>query len=359
MWRRRGLLVFVVACLLLAALGAVSALWTPGQSCTPPTPDPALGTVDGVYVLPFDGRDPVLDEIDAASCTIDINMYLLSDDATIEALLRAETRGVEVRLIYEEAPFGGGVGIVDMTENLANHGVDVRPGPDGLRFMHAKYIVVDGHIAIITNQNLTYSAFESNREFGVVTNDRHDVEALAAVFEADWNRTEPPDPSGRLIVSPQRAREALLERINAAETSIRLYVEVIRDDEMIDALSTAAQRGVSVRLIVNPADDDLDPIVYDTLASNGVEVRVASRVYIHAKAMVVDDRIVVIGSHNLTSTSLNQNREVSIVLDDGVAIARTATTFDADWEAARPWISATHDLRNWSSQGVDMTVLYG
>ena len=108
-------------------------------------------------------------------------------------------------------------------------------------------------------------------------------------------------------------------------------------DAVIQALSRAAQRGVSVRLIVNPADDELDSVAYNTLTSNGVEIRMSRDVYIHAKALVVDDETVVIGSHNPTATSLDENREVSIVLDDRVSIARATSVFDADWAASTPW----------------------
>jgi phosphatidylserine/phosphatidylglycerophosphate/cardiolipin synthase-like enzyme len=301
-----------------------------------PGPPPA-SEVDGLYVLPDDGRDPVLHEIDRARCTIDVTTYLISDDTIIDALVRAEDRGVRVRLIHEATPFGGGVGLVETAEEMEDAGVEVRTGPDRFRFVHAKYLVIDGRVAIVTNQNLTYSAFESNREFGVITTNRQDVATLAAIFDADWNDTPPPVASGRLIVSPQNARQRLLELIDGAETSIDLYAEVIRDDEIIDALSTAAQRGVRVRIIVNAPEDALDATVGDVLASNGVELRVAGRLYIHAKAMVLDGEAVVIGSTNPTSTSLDRNREVSLLVEDPAAVARVEAVFARDWTEGAPW----------------------
>ena len=337
MWRQVRLLALVATTVLLAACGSLPILGGASHACVPPPRDPSLGTYDGVYVLPEDGREPVVDEIDRAACSIDITIYLISDEAVIDALIRAEARGVEVRLIYEQAPFGGGRGVVDVTEDLTRHGLELHPGPAELRFMHAKYLVIDTQVAIITNQNLTYSAFESNRELGVVTTRGDDVDSLARIFEADWTGRDSDISSGRLIVSPENSRQALIGRIDDAESSIRLYVEVIRDDAVIDALSSAAQRGVNVHLIVNPADDDLDTVAYDVLTSNGVDVRVSRHMYIHAKAMVIDERAVVIGSHNPTATSLDENREVSIVLDDPVAIGRLVIVFDEDWLQSVPW----------------------
>lgn len=325
-WLAAVAALLLVACAPLDRVGDVA--------CVPPPPPPAG---DAVYVLPDDGRAPVLDEIDRAACTIDVSIYLLSDDATIDALLRAEGRGVRVRIIYEPAPFGGGFGIVETTESLADSGVELHTGPDPLRFMHAKYLVVDDRVAIVTNQNLTWSAYESNREFGVVTTAPEDVATLAALFDADWEGDAPPVPTDRLIVSPVNARERLLELLHGAERDIRLYIEVIRDDDVIDALSMAAQRGVRVRVLMNAPDDDLDETVLGVLASNGVELRVAAGLYIHAKALVIDDRAVVVGSQNPTATSLDQNREVSLVLEEAADVGRVAAIFERDWARAARW----------------------
>ena len=50
-------------------------------------------------VLPDDGKQPFIDEIDAASASIQLYIYLLSDDDIINALVRAHVRGVTVQVI--------------------------------------------------------------------------------------------------------------------------------------------------------------------------------------------------------------------------------------------------------------------
>jgi cardiolipin synthase A/B len=334
--RRLGSPLVLVVALLMAGCGPVGLLGADPPMCVPPPLDPSLVHVDGLYVLPDDGRAPVIDEIDAATCSIDLTIYLLSDNATIDALRRAEARGVQVRILYEQTPFGGGVGIVETTEGLAEHGVQLRPSPDDFTFLHAKYLIADGQVAVITNQNLTYSAFESNRELGVVTTVPSDVTALAGIFEADWSGTSAPAPSARMILSPVNARASLLEQIRSAQSTIRLYAEVVRDDEIIDALSTAAQQDVAVQVIVNAPRDELDATVYRTLASNAVDIRFAGHIYIHAKGLIIDERAVVVGSHNPTATSLERNREVSLVIDDPIAVQRAMSVFDSDWNRSAP-----------------------
>ena len=333
--RRWPLIVAIlIACV---GCGGVPLLATAPLPCHPPEQSPDAAIVDGLYVLPEDGRTPVLDEIDRAVCTIDINAYLISDETMIEALGDAEARGVEVRIIHEEHPFGGSGGHLERNEALAADGIELRTGPTDLIFTHAKYLIVDNQVAIITNQNFTFGAFDSNRELGVITTDQTEVAAMSRLFESDWDGTAPPLLSDRLVVSPQNARLEIVNLIESADATIRLYAEVIRDDEIVDALSTAVQRGVKVQILVNSADDELDETIYAVLASNGVGLHIAGHVYVHAKAMVIDDTAVLIGSHNPTSTSLDRNREVSLIVSDAVAIDRATAVFDRDWAQSAPY----------------------
>ena len=63
--------------------------------------------VTGVFIEPGDGRAPILDEIEAASTSIDLEIYIVTDNAILQALEDAAQRGVNVRVILEQHPFGG------------------------------------------------------------------------------------------------------------------------------------------------------------------------------------------------------------------------------------------------------------
>jgi len=181
--------------------------------------------------------------------------------------------------------------------------------------------------------NHTPSAFTANREFGVVTNQPDAVEAATAVFGADWTRGAEPDP-GPLVVSPTNAREQLRALVRGARVSLDIYAEVLRDPEMLDALVTAARRGVQVRIIVSPSADFATEVA--ALTDSGVNIRLSSSLYIHAKLIVADGERAFIGSQNLSATSLDQNRELGIIVDDPVNLARLTRTFAVDFRAAAP-----------------------
>lgn len=344
----RILMVLIVA--LCTACGPTSNLFSPAdhvEECYRSLPPAPVAT--GVFVEPDDGRDPVLDEIRAAGCGIDVSMYLLSDDETIGELIAASARGVRVRVMLEEHPFGGGGGQDDVQSVLKDGGVEVKWSGSDIRFSHAKYMVVDRQITLILNQNLTNASFETNREFGSITTERHAVTHSQRIFDADWSG-EPVDAiDGPLIVSPTSSRARYLALINGATVGIDFYAEVIRDPQIIAALSSAEARGVDVRLIVNEGLDEEQQAAAVEMYAGGVEIRLASGLYIHAKLMLIDGRVAIVGSQNFTATSLDQNRELAMVLENPALVSRCSDIFGRDWIQAVPgapadrWSIASRD----------------
>jgi cardiolipin synthase A/B len=361
---RRRWLWWTVASLVVLLMAAGAALWVRQSTTAPPlaptavagpphpgdrpeltaaatlapdgtsSPPKSAGlSVTGVFIEPGDGRAPLLDEIQAARRSIDLEVYIVSDDAILQSLEEAQRRGVDVRVILEEQPFGGGGGQEEVFARLERAGIAVNWGNPVFRFSHVKMMVIDDAVAIIMNQNLTQSSFTTNREFGVVTDRPDAVRAAAAIFAADWSRGKESDP-GPLVVSPTNARDQLLALVDGARISLDLYAEVLRDPQLLDALATAAERGVRVRIIVSPSVDFAAEV--DELSAAGVDVRLSSSLYIHAKLIVVDGLRAFVGSQNLSATSLDQNRELGIIVDDPVNLSRLTRTFAIDFGAATP-----------------------
>lgn len=314
--------------------------WWSGGATTSETCFTLLGDppapITGVFVQPDDGYAPVLDEIHAARCTIDLNVYMLTDDEVFDALFAAEERGVEVRVILEQHPFGMFGDQQEAFDRLTTAGIAVRWEPAGLQFSHAKYMVVDGRTALIMNQNLTGAAFNSNREFGVITTRLEEVAHAQALFHADWTESSTGTIDGPLLVSPDNARARLLDFIASAQTSIDVYAEIIRDDEILAALRASVGRGVRVRLIMNASLDEEDIAAVNELSDAGVDVRLMERLYIHSKTMVVDGEQALVGSINYSETSLDNNREVAMIVDEAPLLTRINAVFERDWVRAVP-----------------------
>ena len=354
--RWRGLLLAWLAllALLLPACGSSgarpavqhhSATSTVLQSVTPCAGDgcdPGQG-VRGVqvFVEPEAGAAPLTSAIKGAIHSISVEVYLLTDSRVIAALEDAKHRGVDVRVMIEEHPYGGDVVSPQRTlQTLQTAGINARFADPAYYYTHAKMLIIDDAILYILTANLTRSALGGssvarNREFGVIDAHGDDVAEAVAIFQADWNRTQPTLHDTNMVVSPVNARARITALFAQARTSLLVEDEEMYDSASEDALIAAARRGVDVRLIL-PGTTDIEAADAARLKAGGVQLVYVSAPYIHAKAIVSDGRLAFIGSENFSQTSLDQNREVGLLLADTTALATITTTFERDWAVGQP-----------------------
>jgi phosphatidylserine/phosphatidylglycerophosphate/cardiolipin synthase-like enzyme len=55
----------------------------------------------------------------------------------------------------------------------------------------------------------------------------------------------------------------------------------------------------------------------------------------HAKIIIVDGRIAFVGSENISAQSLDQNRELGIIVSDSSVLDKLQTTFQSDWAVSQ------------------------
>ncbi len=117
--------------------------------------------------------------------------------------------------------------------------------------------------------------------------------------------------------------DTLVKLLNRANSSIYVAMFSMKydpDDEddpandLIEALGAAAEKGIHVVVVL----DDYPSYNYETaehLEAHRVEVHIVSaRETMHAKVVVIDSKIVVLGSHNWSEAGLAFNHEVSILI---------------------------------------------
>ncbi len=305
-------------------------------ACQPETPQVAYPAPE-LFIQPRDGRAPLFELLQSAQQEVDLTIYLLTDRDTIRTLKKTARRGVRVRVLIESEPFGGGENNRRVARDLQQSGIEVRFTSRAFRYTHQKSLIIDDRAGVIMTMNLTYSSFTRNREYGVITYNPAHIAEMRTVFEADWQRVPPRLPlSPYLVWSPINARETILALIGAARERLDLEHQDLLDDEVVDALVRAARRGVDVRLIRPTPRDNEEAELRNVrrLGRAGGSVRYLDTPRVHAKVIVVDRRRALIGSMNLTPTSLDFNRELGIVTDAPSVIQPLLRQMDADWQKA-------------------------
>lgn len=298
-----------------------------GVGCSPYAPRSAAPEL---FIGPNGLQNKLLTEIGTAQDELLIMMYLITVEDFDDAIIAAKNRGADVRVILDfDHP-----GNTDARAALTAAGVQLRDAPDGFMHAHTKAMIIDGR-AIIMSSNLNYSSMTRERNYGVVDRDPEDVADLRAVFEADWRNdgSYPNLDCTRLLVSPVNARTRVLDHLNRATESIDLAVLYAVDDTIRAALINRHNVGIAVRvLLADPADFPENITAAEQLGNAGIEVRFLESVDLHAK-LVLSDGVPLIGSHNMSFTSLTQNREIGVAVIEETVAAPAREQFALDWAA--------------------------
>lgn len=294
-----------------------------------------------LFVEPGAGAKPVTNAIDGAMHSVWVEVYLLTDARVIAALEEAAHRGVEVRVLLEEHPYGGDVVSPQRTlQTLRLAGIQAKFANSAYHYTHAQTLIIDSATLLVLTANLSRSGLGGssaahNREFGVIDTHTEDVTEIMAIFQADWTRNQPALHDANMVISPVNARAKITALLNSAQTSLLIEDEEMYDTALEDALIAAARRGVRVRLILaGPAD--IVATAAARLKAGGVQLVYVGAPFIHAKVIVADGRLAFVGSENFSATSLDQNREVGLLLADTAALATITATLERDWAVSQP-----------------------
>lgn len=336
-------LVIAAICFILAGC---SGSLLPGISNTPQCQSNcSVGSgIQGVqvFVEPDDGEQVITDAIRSAQKSIWLEIYILSDRNVIRPLEEASNRGLDVRVMLEPHPFGGGPSPSKTMDALTAAGIKTQPTSSSFPLTHEKGMIIDNTTAYIMTSNFSRSALGGssgssgyrNREYGIIDTNPQDIQAIAAIFIADWNHSTVQFNDPNLVVSPINSRNDFTTLINSARGTLLIEAEEMNDSDIEQALANAAQRGVQVAVILpaaQSASGDSNSQGIAAIKQGGVQVREDPQLYMHAKIIIVDGRIAFVGSENISTQSLDQNRELGIIISDSSVLNKLQTTFQSDW----------------------------
>ncbi|MQA89792.1 MAG: hypothetical protein GEU90_06105 [Gemmatimonas sp.] len=145
--------------------------------------------------------------------------------------------------------------------------------------------------------------------------------------------------------------EGVRERVDVCMFYIALPQPGHPTHELLDALARKADAGRKVRVLVDQDGKD-DPYrshlinaeAMAFLSSNGVEVKGdPTEKLLHSKFVVIDESVVVIGSHNWTAGSFFHYADVSVAISGAQACRLWRTRFDSLWSQAEAFRLAEPD----------------
>jgi len=300
--------------------------------------------------------DRLATDIQNAQNRVHLLYYIYGDDDVADrvtiALEQAARRGVQCRLLLDG--IGSKQALKTVAPRLRAVGVEVIEvlpvrflRPRGTRVdirNHRKVAVIDGRIGYVGSQNVVAPSFVPgfpNEEL-VARVTGPIVAELEAVFWVDLLQEQEPAVDSSPSWGPiARTGEVFAQLIPSApsyrqQTFAMLLVSLIHqsrrnvtittpyfvpDEPFLAALRTAIERGVQVRLIVPLHSNRRLTVLaqsshYEELLEAGVEIHQYRTHFLHAKSLVIDDDLLIIGSSNMDIRSFAINAEVNLLIHD-------------------------------------------
>jgi phosphatidylserine/phosphatidylglycerophosphate/cardiolipin synthase-like enzyme len=264
---------------------------------------------DRLIVTPPARKPAILDVIRGARDRLRLSLFRANDPEVFDELAAAVARGVQVEVLVTSNAKGGASKRDKLWDRLKRTGARIHAYGDPVVKYHAKYLVADDETAIVASLNLTKKCFKRTNDALVITDDRHVVDSLHRLFEADREGLAlPGDMSPRLVIGPERARRQLTGLIDGARTSIGVIDAKLSDPDLLTRLQARRSAGVDVEVVTTKKIAGLKS---------------------HAKIVFVDGRVAVVGGLALTALSLEFRREVAILVEDPAALAGIEELFSA------------------------------
>lgn len=276
----------------------------------------------------------LIDHINAARTSIHIASFEFDLTPVAEALIAAHNRGVDVRWVTDDEH-----GLIADTEPghgqfamLKNAGIEVR-SDDRSDLMHNKFWIFDGEILWTGSTNITKN--------GIFVQDNNAIvftsPALAAIYEREfqemWNGQFGPRSPSQLneqslvmngtplrviFTSEDPALETLIiPMVNGARSSVRFLAFSFTDYPLADAMIQRAKAGVSVSGVIDKTQSGGQGSELGTLFCGQIPVRQdGNPQFMHNKVIIIDDRYVITGSMNYSTSAEVSNDENVIVIDN-------------------------------------------
>lgn len=313
------------------------------------------------YPMGEDAFEAIFNEIDKAESFILINFFIVGEGVLWrrmhEHLLNKIKQGVKVMFLYDD--FGGMLRTPkNFKRNLESEGFEVRVFNPIHKYTdklylnyrsHQKIIVIDGNLGFTGGMNLADEYVNLVNRFGVWKDNAVRVEGdavwgLTVTFLQMWEVSGSGEPMDYTLFAPTKSFEEndiycqvisdgpANNPRNPVENIYKqmiyyakkiLYITtpyLIIEDDMADALITAATSGIDVRIITPYIPDKkhvkiLTNYNYGRLLENGVRIFEYTPGFIHAKTIITEDTAIV-GTINMDYRSFHLHYECGVWICD-------------------------------------------
>ncbi len=342
----------------------------------------------------------LLQALSQAKNHIHLEYYIYENDITgnqiAEVLIQKAQEGVEVRFMYDD--FGShGLG-KKFINKLQVAGVQTAPFykikwyalANRLNYRnHRKIIIIDGQITFVGGINMS-DKYRNDLQTSkhLFWRDTHLMitgqasSYLQYLFLCDWNfcsqnnleydakyfptTTQSETLKNNVVQIAASGPDSiqpvifysLLEAISSAKKSIYITSPYfIPGESLMDALIIAVQSGLDVKILIPGQSDSVmvnaaASAYYTELLQYGAKIYKYSKGFVHAKTMVIDDDLAIVGSANMDYRSFDLNFEVNAMVYSTTISKQLQAVFiedliESDEIDANAWLNRPKYVHLW------------
>lgn len=334
----------------------ISACIPPLAGNIPPTSNPMQDDWLEVYfTVPQEARDgrywggpdeKLVAAIDQARISVDMAMYNFNLWSIRDALVAAERRGVDVRVVVDNENLDE-----PEVQDLIDAGIPVM-SDSGEGLMHHKFAIIDRREVWTGSMNFSVGGAYKDANSLLRLQDPNVAEDFLVEFDEMFEDglfgyasvTDTPYPV--VMVGEDRVEvyfspddgilDRLVDLVGEADQEVRFLAYSFTADPLADAMLAQAQAGVEICGVFDRSQVRSNTGgEFERLKAAGLDVRQANTPNLmHHKVLIVDRKIVAVGSYNFTRSAEEFNDENIVIIENQDLAEQFLQVYDALFAAA-------------------------
>lgn len=294
----------------------------------------------------------VLNAINNALSTIDIAIFGYENVPDIEkAILNAQNkRNIKVRIVYDlnsknESYYKDTLKLISKIKYSTPDNTNSKDD----KLMHNKFIIIDNKEVITGSTNLTDSCINGfNSNILVYIKDKNVANAYLTEFERmyegkfhkekqinNFENIKMNNFDLSVYFSPKYdvIVNKIIPLVKNSKKNIYIPIFYLTHRELIKALIEARRRDVDIFILMDATSANHKSSKVDLMRNNNIKVKVENMAgKMHTKAMVIDEKYVILGSMNFSFAGVNKNDENTLILKDKLIAKDIINYFMYNWE---------------------------
>ena len=299
------------------------------------------------------GCNELKQEIDNSKESIDFAIYGINNQPQIiNALVNAKKRGVKVRWVCDFNEKHGNYypDTFELQRKIQNYNSDKQyEANNQTAIMHNKFFIFDNQKVWTGSANITSTDLsEYNSNYSVLIDNSEVAKIYKQEFEQMFNGNfhkyknkvqkgkiqHSKDTKLEVLFSPKDniIENKIIPLINSAKEYIYIPMFFITHKGIQEALINANNKGIEIKLIGDATNARTKHTVHRELRKVGIKVKTENYAgKMHAKTLIIDDEISVVGSLNYTKSGNNKNDENIVVIYNKDIAKYLKSTFLYTW----------------------------